>query len=48
MPRIRRRDHPDYARVVMDGAKPIGSQLTVAAGILAVLLVAMSAIDMSM
>ena len=48
MPRSRHRDHPDYAVAVIDGAKPIGSQLSVAAGILAILLVAMSAVAQPM
>ena len=46
--RTRRGEYPDYAKDVMDGAKPIASQLTVAAGMLATLLVAMSAINTSM
>ena len=48
MPRSRHPDTPDYANDVMDGAKPIGSQLSVAAGFLAVLLVAMSAMESPM
>jgi hypothetical protein len=42
MPRIRQSDTPEYAVDVIDGARPVGSQLTIAAGILTVLLVAMS------
>ena len=45
MPRLRRRDTPEYAFDVIEGAKPIGSQLAAAAGLLTMLLVAMSAVD---
>ncbi|KLK91273.1 hypothetical protein AA309_20620 [Microvirga vignae] len=48
MPRIRHRDKPDFAVDVMDGARPIGSQLVVAVGLLTVLLVAMSAVEAPM
>ncbi len=48
MPRSRHSDAPDYANDLMDGAEPIGSQLSVATGILAVLLVAMSAVETPM
>ncbi len=44
MPRTRHPDNPDYAVDVIDGAKPIGTQLSVTAGLFAVLLVAMSAV----
>ena len=42
MPRVRQSDTPEYAVDVIDGARPVGSQLAIAAGILTVLLVAMS------
>jgi hypothetical protein len=42
MPRIRQSDTPEYAVDVIDGARPVGSQLAIAAGILTVLLGAMS------
>jgi hypothetical protein len=42
MPRIRQSDTPEYAVDVIDGARPVGSQLAIAAGILTVLLSAMS------
>jgi hypothetical protein len=48
MPRSRHSDAPDYAVDLLDGAKPIGSQLSVATGILAALLVAMSAVETPM
>jgi hypothetical protein len=48
MPRIRHRDNPDYTVNVMDGAKPVGSQLVVAAGLLTVLLAAMSSMEAPM
>jgi hypothetical protein len=48
VPHTRHRNDPDYAKEVMDGARPVSSQLTVAAAILATLLVAMSAIETSM
>ena len=45
MPRVRHRDTPEYAVDVIEGAKPISSQLAAAAGLLTMLLVAMSAIE---
>ena len=42
MRRIRQSDTPEYAVDVIDGARPVGSQLAIAAGILTVLLSAMS------
>jgi hypothetical protein len=45
MPRIRHPDNPDYAVDVIDGAKPIGSQLSVAAGLLSMLLAAMTTME---
>jgi hypothetical protein len=42
MPRIRQSDTPEYAVDVIDGARPVGSQLAIAAGILTVLMSAMS------
>jgi hypothetical protein len=48
MPSSLSRDNPDYAVDVMDGAKPIGPQLAVAAVLLTVLLTGMSAIDAPM
>ena len=45
MPRIRHLDRPDYAVDIIDGARPIRSQLAVAAGLFTVLLVAMSAME---
>jgi hypothetical protein len=42
MRRIRQSDTPEYAVDVIDGARPVGSQLAIAAGILTVLLGAMS------
>jgi hypothetical protein len=48
MPRIQYRDNLDYAVDIVDRAKPIGSQFAVAAGVLTVLLVAMSAMEVPM
>ena len=45
MPHIRHLDKPDYAIDVIDGAKPISSQFAVAAGLLTLLMAAMSAMD---
>jgi hypothetical protein len=45
MPRLHRADTPEYAVNVIEGARPIGSQLAAAAGILTMLLVAMSAVE---
>jgi hypothetical protein len=45
MPRVRHRDTPEYAFDVVEGAKPISSQLAAAAGLLTMLLVAMSAME---
>jgi hypothetical protein len=45
MPRIRHLDKPDYAVEVIDSAKPVRSQFAVAAGLLTMLLVAMSAME---
>jgi hypothetical protein len=45
MPRVRHRDTPEYAVDVIEGAKPISSQLAAAAGLLTMLLVAMSAME---
>jgi hypothetical protein len=45
MPRVRHRDTPEYAVDVINGAKPIGRELTGAAGLLTLLLVAMSAME---
>jgi hypothetical protein len=42
MPRIRQSDTPEYAVDVIDGARPVGSQLAIAAGVLTVLMSAMS------
>jgi hypothetical protein len=42
MPRVRQNDTPEYAVDVIDGARPVGSQLAIAAGILTVLMSAMS------
>ena len=42
MPRVRQSDTPEYAVDVIDGARPVGSQLAIAAGILTVLMSAMS------
>jgi hypothetical protein len=42
---IRYLDGPDYTVDVLEGAKPIGSQFAVAAGLLTVLMVAMSAME---
>ena len=44
MPRTRHPDNPDYAVDVIDGAKPIGTQLSVATSLFAVLLIAMSTV----
>jgi hypothetical protein len=41
MPRLPRGDTPEYAVDVIEGARPIGSQLAAAAGLLTMLLVAM-------
>ena len=48
MPRVRQSDTPEYAVDVIDGARPVGSQLAIAAGILTVLLVAMSSVEAPM
>jgi hypothetical protein len=48
MPRLRRKDTPEYAFDVIEGAKPIGSQLAAAAGLFTMLMVAMSAMDASL
>jgi hypothetical protein len=45
MPRVRREDTPAYAVDARERAKPIGSQLAVAAGLLSVLLVAMTTVE---
>jgi hypothetical protein len=45
MPRLPRGDTPEYAVDVIEGARPIGSQLAAAAGLLTMLLVAMSAVE---
>ena len=45
MPHVRDRDTPEYAMDVIEGAKPISSQFAAAAGLLTMLLVAMSAMD---
>jgi hypothetical protein len=45
MPRVRHADTPDYAVDVIDDARPIGSQLAVAAALLTVLLVAMTSVE---
>jgi hypothetical protein len=45
MPRVRHVDTPDYAVDVIDGARPIGSQLAVAGALLSVLLVAMTSVE---
>jgi hypothetical protein len=44
MSRTRHPDNPDYAIDVIEGAKPISTQLSVATGLFAVLLIAMSAV----
>jgi hypothetical protein len=48
MPRVRHGDTPEYAVDVIAGVKPIGSQLAVAAGLLAMVLVAMSTVEAPM
>jgi hypothetical protein len=48
MPRVRHADTPDYAVDVIDGARPIGSQLAVAGALLTVLLVAMTSVEAPM
>lgn len=48
MPRVRHEDTPEYAVDVVEGAKPISSQLGAAAGLLTMLLVAMSAVEAPM
>ncbi|WP_046869250.1 hypothetical protein [Microvirga massiliensis] len=48
MPRARRDDTPDYVIDVIDDAKPIGSQLAAAAGLLITVLIAMSAVEAPM
>ena len=48
MPRVHHADTPDYAVDVIDGTRPIGSQLAVAAALLSVLLVAMTSVDAPM
>jgi hypothetical protein len=48
MPRIQHRDTPEFVVRAIEGAKPIGSQLAGAAGLLTVLLVAMSAVEAPM
>jgi hypothetical protein len=45
MPSVRHRDTPEYAVEVIEGAKPISSQLPAAAGLLTMFLVAMSAVE---
>jgi hypothetical protein len=45
MPRVRHRDTPEYAIDIIEGAKPISSQFAAAAGLLTMLLVAMSAME---
>ncbi len=45
MPHLHRGDTPDYAVDVIAAARPIGPQLTAAAGLLTMLLVAMSAVE---
>ena len=48
MPSNQYRDNPDYAVDVMDGAKPIGSQLVAASVLFTALLAGMSAMDVPM
>jgi hypothetical protein len=48
MPRVRHADTPDYAVDVIDGARPIGSQLAVAGALLTILLVAMTSVEAPM
>ena len=45
MPRVRHADTPDYAVDVIDGARPVGSQLAVTGALLTVLLVAMTSVE---
>ncbi len=45
MPRYHRRDTPEYALHVIEGAQPIGRQVTAATGLLAILLIAMSTVE---
>jgi hypothetical protein len=45
MPRVRHRDTPEYAMDVIESTKPISSQFAAAAGLLTMLLVAMSAME---
>jgi hypothetical protein len=48
MPRIQHSDTPEFVVHAIEGAKPIGSQLAGAAGLLTILLVAMSAVKAPM
>jgi len=45
---VRHADTPDYAVDIIDGARPIGSQVAVAAALLTVLLVAMTSMEAPM
>ena len=45
MPRVKHSDTPEYALDAIDGARPVGSQLAIAAGILTVLMSAMSLVE---
>jgi hypothetical protein len=45
MPRVRHKDTPEYAMDIIEGVKPISSQFAAAAGLLTMLLVAMSAME---
>ena len=48
MPRARHEDTPEYAVNVVDRARSVGSHVAAAAGLFAVLLVAMSAVETPM
>ena len=48
MPHVQHGDTPEYAVEIIEAAKPIGPQLATAAGLLTMLLVAMSAIEAPM
>jgi hypothetical protein len=48
MRRVRHKDTPEYAVDIIDGARPIGSQLGVAAGLLTAVLIALSAMEAPM
>jgi hypothetical protein len=48
MPRIQHRDTPEFVVYAIEGAKPIGCQLAGAAGLLTILLIAMSAVKAPM